>query len=49
MEKLLALVIIGIIFRMNRAGITMVSASLLLPLGVLDFETAWLAIDGKTF
>lgn len=59
MEKFLAFLIIGITyvglalghlpyFRMNRAGLTMVSVSLLLLLGVIDFEEAWQAIDGKT-
>lgn len=35
-------------FRMNRAGLTMVSVSLLLLLGVVDFQEAWKAIDIKT-
>jgi len=34
-------------FRMNRAGLTMVSVSLLLLIGIVDFQEAWKAIDIK--
>ena len=34
--------------RMNRASISLVGASLLMALGVLDLKEAWAAIDYKT-
>jgi Na+/H+ antiporter NhaD/arsenite permease-like protein len=35
-------------YRMNRAGVALVGASLLLLLGTLDLEAAWEALDAST-